>query len=45
MYAAAIAAGIAVSATCLIVLKSLRHTAPAVSPVSVTDTTRVAVGA
>ncbi len=45
LYAASIAAGIAVSATCLIVLKSLRHAAQADSRVSVTGTTRVAVGA
>jgi len=45
LWAAAIVAGIAVSATCLIVLKSLRHTAPAGSAVSVPGNTRVAVGA
>jgi PTS system fructose-specific IIC component len=45
LWLAAIAAGIAVSATCLIALKSLRHTARTDSTVSVPDTTRVAVGA
>ena len=47
LWAAAITAGIAVSATCLIALKSLRRTAPAPAgnTVSVQDTTRVAVGA
>jgi PTS system fructose-specific IIC component len=45
LYAAAMAAGIAVSATCLIVLKSLRHAPQADNRVSVTGTARVAVGA
>jgi len=49
LWAVAIVAGVAVSAVCLIVLKSLRHTAPAGSTadstVGVTGTTRVAVGA
>ena len=45
LWAVAIVAGIAVSATCLVALKSLRHAALAGSTVSVPDTTRVAVGA
>jgi fructose PTS system EIIBC or EIIC component len=45
LWLAAITAGIAVSATCLIALKSLRRTAPAGNTVSVQDTTRVAVAA
>jgi PTS system fructose-specific IIC component len=50
LWLAAIAAGIAVSATCLIVLKSLRHAASAASTAAgsaatVPGTTRVAVGA
>ena len=45
LWAVAIVAGVAVSAVCLIVLKSLRRTAPAVNTASVPDTTRVAVGA
>jgi fructose PTS system EIIBC or EIIC component len=49
LWAAAIVAGIAVSAVCLVVLKSLRHTAVASestdSATSVTGATRVAVGA
>lgn len=48
LWAAAIVAGIAVSAVCLVVLKSLRRTAAAENAdgvVSVPDGTRVAVGA
>ena len=45
LWAAAIVAGVGVSAVCLIALKSLRHTAPASSAVSVPGTTRVPVGA
>jgi len=45
LWTAAIAAGIGVSAACLIALKSLRHTAPATSAVSLPGTTRVPVGA
>ena len=45
LWAVAIVAGIAVSATCLIALKSVRRAAPAVSTVSVPGSTRVAVGA
>jgi fructose PTS system EIIBC or EIIC component len=51
LWAAAIVAGIAVSAVCLVVLKSLRRTAVAENAgsagntVSVPDATRVAVGA
>ena len=45
LWAAAIVAGTAVSAACLIALKSLRHTARAGSTVSVPANTRVAVGA
>jgi len=45
LWAAAIVAGVAISATCLIALKSLRHTAQAGSTVSVPGNARVAVGA
>jgi PTS system fructose-specific IIC component len=45
LWAVAIVAGIAVSATCLIALKSVRRAAPAASTVSVPGSTRVAVGA
>ena len=50
LWAASIVAGVAVSAVCLVVLKSLRRAAPAGSTAagrmaSVTGTTRVAVGA
>lgn len=45
LWAVAIVAGIAVSATCLIALKSVRRAAPAASTVSVAGSTRVAVGA
>jgi len=45
MYAVALAAGIVISAACLLVLKSLRHAARAGSRVSVTSGTSVPVGA
>jgi fructose PTS system EIIBC or EIIC component len=45
LWAVAIVAGIAVSATCLIALKSLRRAARAASTVTVPGSTRVAVGA
>jgi fructose PTS system EIIBC or EIIC component len=45
LYAVALLAGVAVSTACLLVLKSLRHTAPAASPVSVPVGARIAVGA
>lgn len=45
LWLVAIAAGIVVSAICLVALKSLRRTAPADSTASVSESTRVAVGA
>jgi PTS system fructose-specific IIC component len=45
LYAIAIVVGIAVSAACLLVLKSLRHPAPAGGQVSVAGGVRIPVGA